>query len=37
MEGKYFVKQRIAQCTEAARDGQAAARLWRWSEEMVGF
>jgi NAD(P)-dependent dehydrogenase (short-subunit alcohol dehydrogenase family) len=34
--GKYFAKRKIAQCSAAARDSAAAARLWRASEALAG-
>jgi NAD(P)-dependent dehydrogenase (short-subunit alcohol dehydrogenase family) len=37
VSGKYFAKQRIARCSDAARDAQAAKRLWHWSEDMLGL
>jgi NAD(P)-dependent dehydrogenase (short-subunit alcohol dehydrogenase family) len=37
VSGGYFVKQKPATPTAAARDPEAARRLWRLSEEMTGL
>ncbi|HEY7508564.1 MAG TPA: SDR family oxidoreductase [Nitrososphaera sp.] len=34
--GRYFVKRKISEPSEAARDDEAAARLWTISEELTG-
>ena len=34
--GKYFVRERAAKSIPASHDGEAAARLWRVSEELTG-
>ncbi len=35
--GEYFAKRRIADRSPQARDDEAAARLWRVSEQLAGF
>lgn len=37
VSGRYFVKEREATPTLAARDSEAARRLWQASEELTGF
>ena len=36
MTGRYFVKEKPVEPSSAARDVEAARRLWRVSEEMTG-
>ena len=36
VSGEYFVDSRIAECSQYARDDEAARRLWEISEKMVG-
>jgi NAD(P)-dependent dehydrogenase (short-subunit alcohol dehydrogenase family) len=35
MSGKYFVKRKVAESSEASHDMEAAGRLWALSEELV--
>lgn len=35
--GKYFVDGKPAECSKAAADPEAAARLWAVSEELTGI
>lgn len=35
--GKYFIKRKTSEPSEAARDDEAAARLWTISEELTGI
>jgi retinol dehydrogenase 12 len=37
VSGRYFVKQKPVESSPQSRDTEAAARLWKLSEEMTGF
>ena len=37
LSGRYFASQREARCSRAARDVDAARRLWQVSAELTGL